>query len=350
MSYYLAPIANEQQVDENGSPVSGGKLFTYIAGTSTPATTYTDDSGGTAQANPIILNSRGLPASPVWLQSGRSYKFVITDANDVVLQTIDDVTGINDPALVGSADQWVTYANAPSYISATSFSVAGDQTSLFQVNRRLRSANTGGTIYSTITASAFAAGITTVTVVNDSGSLDSGLSQVSYALLSAINPSIPMLPIRSGTAVTASGTSIDFTSIPAWVKRITINLAGVSTNGTDNYIFRLGTSAGVDAAAYSGKDVTFTTSTVNGPTDFVTGFGLGVASAAATVSGRLVLELLNAATNTWTASGQFARGDSTVFHMTAGSKPLVGTLDRVRLTTSGGVNTFDAGTVNINYE
>ena len=190
MSYHLAPLANEQQVDANGSPVSGGRIWTYIAGTTTPATTYTDDTGATPQANPIILNSLGVPASPVWLQSGRTYKFVFQDANGVQTRpTVDDVAGIND--VTGAIDQWVLYGNAPSYINATSFSVAGDQTPTFQVNRRLKSVNTGGTVYSRITASAFAAGITTVTVANDSGALDSGLSTVSYGLLSNDNPSIP---------------------------------------------------------------------------------------------------------------------------------------------------------------
>lgn len=191
MSYHLAPIANQQQSDANGNPLSGGKVNTYVAGTSTPATTYTDDTGGTAQANPIVLNSRGLPASPVWLQDGRSYKFVITDANDVVLQTIDDITGIND--LTSGVDQWVTYQNEPTYINATSFSVEGDQTGTFQANRRIRSANTGGTVYSSISASTYdiVTGLTTVTVTNDSGSLDSGLASVSYGLLSNTNPSIP---------------------------------------------------------------------------------------------------------------------------------------------------------------
>lgn len=192
MSYHLAPIANQQQIDANGDPLSGGKIHTYIAGTSTPATTYTDDTGATAQANPIILNSRGVPASPVWLQGGRSYKLVITDANDVQVAVFDDVSGIND--IAGSVDQWVTYANAPTYISATSFSVEGDQTPTFQPARRLKTVNTAGTLYSTVKTATYAAGITTITVVNDSGPLDSGLSTVSYGLLSVSNNAVPYGP------------------------------------------------------------------------------------------------------------------------------------------------------------
>lgn len=213
MSFYLAPLANEQQVDANGSPVSGGRLYTYIAGTTTPATTYTDDTGGTAQANPIILNSLGVPASPVWLQGGRTYKFVFQDANGVQTRpTIDDVSGINDPAIASTTDQWVIYAAAPTYISATSFSVTGDQTLTFQATRRVRSVNTGGTVYSSISASAYDAGtgLTTVTVVNDSGTLDSGLSQVSYGLLSTTNPAIPETTVGKALR-TAAGAVIDRT-------------------------------------------------------------------------------------------------------------------------------------------
>lgn len=197
MSYHISPIANSAQIDANGNPLSGGKIYTYLAGTATAAATYADDAG-TVQANPIILNASGLPANPIWLLSGIAYKFVFKDASDVLIRTVDDITGVNDVS--ASADQWLVYAASPTYISATSFSVAGDQTGTFQVSRRLKSVNTGGTIYSTISTSTYGAGITTVVVVNDSGTLDSGLSSVSYGLLSALNNSVP----RNITAATAT--------------------------------------------------------------------------------------------------------------------------------------------------
>lgn len=164
-----------------------------MAGSTTPAATFTDSTGVTPQANPIILNARGCPANPIWLQSGQAYKLVITDANTVTLPpTLDNVTGINDPALAAITDQWVLYIGAPTYISATSFSVAGDQTLTLQVNRRVKTTNTGGTTYSTIRTSTFAAGITTVVVANSSGTLDSGLSAVSYGIVSYTNGSLPI--------------------------------------------------------------------------------------------------------------------------------------------------------------
>lgn len=191
MSAYLSPVGNDNFVDSNGDPLTGGKLYTYAAGSSTPAATYTSSTGATPQENPIILNSRGVPASPVWIGGSESIKFIVTDSADVTLQTIDGVTGINDPAVVSSQDEWVALTLTATYLSATSFSVPGDQTLTLQVGRRLKTTNSGGTAYSTISSSSFGSGITTVVVVNDSTTLDSGLSAVSYGILSVTNTSIP---------------------------------------------------------------------------------------------------------------------------------------------------------------
>jgi len=220
MSFHLSPIGNDQQFDANGDPLNGGKIYTYLAGTTTPVATYTDDTGVTPQANPIILNSLGAPASPIWLTGGVTYKFVIKDANDVTLRTIDDISGIND-FTSNAADEWTLYGSSPTYTSATSFTLVGDQTLIFQVGRRLKSANTGGTIYSSILTSVYSAPNTTVTVVNDSGSLDAGMSAVSYALLNATNPSVPYqyakkaeIQAQTYTAFTTAGTATAFTLTP----------------------------------------------------------------------------------------------------------------------------------------
>jgi hypothetical protein len=193
MAAYLSPIGNEQQSDANGAPLAGGFIYTYAAGTTTPIATYTDDTGSTPQANPIVLNASGLPANPIWLPAGQAVKLVIQNGASAVQRTVDDVQGVNDPAYTTSQSEWTPYTGTPTYISATSFSLAGDQTNTFLVNRRLRSTNTGGTAYSTVTASSYngGTGLTTVTVANDSTTLDAGLSAVSYALLSSTNTSIP---------------------------------------------------------------------------------------------------------------------------------------------------------------
>ncbi|WP_341918697.1 hypothetical protein [Polaromonas sp. YR568] len=191
MSYYLSPIGNSQIIDANGDPMVGGTISTFLAGTSTTSTTYTDDTGGTSQGVVMTLNSLGYPTNgPVWMLGGVPLKFIIKNAAGVTQSTFDDISGIGDTAT--TTDQWVLYGAAPTYISATSFSVAGDQTNKFQVGRRITSTNSGGTIDSTITASVFGA-LTTVTVTNDSGVLDSGMSDVSYGLISPLNSSIPAI-------------------------------------------------------------------------------------------------------------------------------------------------------------
>lgn len=189
MANFLAPIINSQQEDSNGRPLSGGTIEVYLAGSSTPVTTYNTQSG-VANTWPIVLNTLGLNnQGAVWLQGGLSYKYVIKDSTGVVQRTIDNIRGINDSSV--TPDQWITYAGTPTFVSATSFTLPGDQTSTFQVGRRIRTSNTGGTVYSTITSSTYGAPNTTITVVNDSGVLDSGISAVAYGLLSVQDSSLP---------------------------------------------------------------------------------------------------------------------------------------------------------------
>lgn len=100
MAVNLSPIAGAgwQFFDNNGNPLTGGKLYTYLAGTTTPATTYTSSSGGTANANPIVLDSAGRlsGSSEIWLSEGQSYKFVLKTSTDIQLWSADNVSGIND--------------------------------------------------------------------------------------------------------------------------------------------------------------------------------------------------------------------------------------------------------------
>lgn len=190
MAALFSPICNESQITSNGDPLSGGLIETYVAGTSTPAPTFTDVSGLVAQTNPIILNTLGAPTQPIWLDAAVTYKFIVKSSVGVVQRTINDISGISISAAV--QDQWISYTTAaPTFLGATSFSVPGDQTSIFQVGRRTLTTNSGGVVYSSIATSVFAASKTTVTLVNDSGVLDAGLSQVSYGLLSATTPAVP---------------------------------------------------------------------------------------------------------------------------------------------------------------
>jgi len=98
----LTPTAKMQFFKADGTPLVGGKLYTYTAGTTTPQTTFTDSSGGTANTNPVILDSRG--EANIWL-GGATYKFKLADANDVEIWTVDNISaptsGVS-PALSGN--------------------------------------------------------------------------------------------------------------------------------------------------------------------------------------------------------------------------------------------------------
>lgn len=96
MAVFLSPVggAAAQFFDNNGTPLTGGKLHTYEAGTTTNAATYTSSSGGTAHTNPIILDSAGrVPSGEIWLSS-QSYKFVLKTSADVLIATWDNISGI----------------------------------------------------------------------------------------------------------------------------------------------------------------------------------------------------------------------------------------------------------------
>ena len=96
MTVNLSPIggAGWQFFDNNGVPLSGGLIYTYQAGTSTPLATYTTAAGNIANSNPIVLNSSGRPPSEIWLISGYSYKFVLQDANNVQIWSMDNLQGV----------------------------------------------------------------------------------------------------------------------------------------------------------------------------------------------------------------------------------------------------------------
>ena len=93
----LSPVwgAGAQLLDNSGNVLSGGKIYTYAAGTTTPAVTYTDINGNTANSNPIILNSAGRVPYEIWLTVGTLYKFVLKDSNDTLIATYDNIEGVN---------------------------------------------------------------------------------------------------------------------------------------------------------------------------------------------------------------------------------------------------------------
>lgn len=161
-----------------------------------------------------------------------------------------------------------------------------------------------------------------------------------------------LAPLIAGTAVAStSGTSIDFTSIPSWAKRITVMFNGVSTNGSSTPIIQLGDSGGIETSGYLGSGSSVLAASSCTAVLYSTGFGIGGGTAATVVfHGSVQINLLDATANTWCANGVLGRSDVACVFNCSGAKSLSATLDRVRITTVNGTDTFDAGSINIMYE
>lgn len=113
MSVFLSAFAGvgAQFFDNNGNILSGGKIYTFAAGTTTPQATYTSSSGLSANTNPIILNAAGRTPQPIWLSQGVSYKFVLQNSSNQVIGTYDDVSGVNDFSIEGI--EWSDIVGTP---------------------------------------------------------------------------------------------------------------------------------------------------------------------------------------------------------------------------------------------
>jgi hypothetical protein len=154
--------------------------------------------------------------------------------------------------------------------------------------------------------------------------------------------------ITSGTAVAStSGTSIDFTGIPSWVKRVTLMLSGVSTSSTAHKLIQLGTSGGVVTSGYASSSTIIYGSNECVNQSFNTGFGIRSDVATEALIGTYVFMLFGS--NTWVGASLLNNfATSRVWHG-SGQVSLGGTLDRVRITTASS-DTFDLGSINILYE
>ena len=155
----------------------------------------------------------------------------------------------------------------------------------------------------------------------------------------------------AGTAVAStSGTSIDFTSIPSWVRRITVMFRGVSLSSTANFLVQLGTGATptYTTSGYISTSNNLNQSSSTTGTNNTTGFVITTSGggAAGVLSGSLVISSID--TNIWVANG-VTKANTTQMQISAGDVALGATLTAVRITSTS-TDTFDAGTINILYE
>jgi len=182
-------------------------------------------------------------------------------------------------------------------------------------------------------------GFTRTTLTAGSGvSITNGAGSISIAATSS--------GITSGTAVAStSGTSIDFTGIPSTVKRITVMFNSVSTNGSSNLMIQVGSSS-ISTSGYVSSGWTTNTNNANSTAGLLV---TGTSASTYGWSGIALICLLSS--NTWTFSASTSYQATSAMSIGAGLSPaLSGTLDRIRITTVNGTDTFDAGSINILYE
>jgi hypothetical protein len=196
MSNKLAQDARRQFFDANGNPLVGGQLF-YANRTTTKLGTTSDYAGSIANTNPIILDAQGRTPTAVYLQNSLFYTEVLAPATDSdppgsPIYTEHDLIGAGSDIV--TLTEWIDpFTGVGTYISATSFSVAGDQTGIFTAGRRIQVFVAAGTVYGTIKSAIFAGGITTIVLQMDSGVIDAGLGSFYLGLINPTNTSLPYI-------------------------------------------------------------------------------------------------------------------------------------------------------------
>ena len=145
-----------------------------------------------------------------------------------------------------------------------------------------------------------------------------------------------------------SGTVVDFTGIPSWVKRITVMFSSMAMSGLGRPMIQLGTSGGFVSSGYS--SVVTDTGGTNQTAGFANSTGLvcGYCVAGTSQSGAITLSLIDS--NSWVSSGNTSRNTTNFMHVSAGSLVLGGVLTQIRITSTTTTDTFSSGTINVMYE
>lgn len=206
MGIQISPFGNTQFLTPSGAPAIGYQLFVYAGRSTSKLAAYTDADGVGLHPNPILLDANGFAPLPIYIKTNTAYKFVLALPDDLDPPTmpiypVDQViVGLETPPV--NTPEW-SAGTTPTYLSATQFSVTGNQTAIYHTGRRVKCVLSSGSLYGTITGSGFTS-VTTVTVQLDTGALTNTLSAVWYSFLSALGSSWPG-GFTTGTGTTFTG-------------------------------------------------------------------------------------------------------------------------------------------------
>jgi hypothetical protein len=314
-----APASTTSIIVAISGVVQNPNLYSVIG------TTLTFSPAPPSGTNNISVLYLGLPVIGVSSPGNTAYRtaedFTATASQTVFTPSGSYTVGFLDVyrngARLGSADFTATNGTT---VTLTNACTAGDLVTI---------------IYFTLVSIANA-------IPQSGGTFTGGVSGTSFSVAAGT-----LYPLVSDTAKSATSTSVDFTGIPSWAKRITVMFNGVSTNGTSLIQIQIGDSGGIETTSYSSGAWTANTNNANSTAGFI--IHAANASAARVWDGAYTI-VLQDATNTWVSTGMCNSLNDNAQSIGIGRKQVSATLDRVRITTVNGTDTFDAGSINIMWE
>jgi hypothetical protein len=320
---------------------------------SVSGTTLTFSAAPPSATGNISARYLGIPASGVTTTAYRTVTEFTATAAQTTFSTASYTAGYLDVyrngVKLGSADYTATNgttvvlaagATAGDLVTTVSFYVSSVVNAIPAITGSISSTYIAAGAVGTTQIAAGAVGTT---------QLAAGAVGTTQLASSAVTPTILSQPFTSGTSqASTSGTSINFTGIPSWVKRITIMFKSVSTNGSSNWLVRLGTSSGIVSTGYLGSGAYV--GSVTGGANSTAGFILQIGSTAQVMHGTVVLCLQDSSSNSWVQNATLGDSSQAFIFLSAGSLTLASVLTQVRITTVNGTDAFDAGAINILYE
>jgi hypothetical protein len=307
---------------------------------------HADNTTALSEFKWIGARSRGSLASPTAVLSNDS--LVSVNGRGYKASAWSDTVG---GYYVYAAENWTNTATG-SYLTLRGCNTGGvvvsewarlNQDALLLTNQRdLRLGDSDNSNYVGFQSPATVASNVVWTLPATDGTVDQALTTDGSGTLSFADRGRMVLATSQAST---SGTSIDFTGLPSWVKRITVMFAEVSTTGSSNIQIQLGTTGGFVTTSYLGSSWSANSSNVNNSTGFLIVASNGSGNR---YNGSATISL--AASYLWVSQSIVSRSDAAITSLGSGSRDLSGTLTKLRITTVNGTDTFDAGSINIMYE